>query len=95
MVQPWVVALVAIAIGQLAATVLLYHWLGDGTSESSEPVAAPEAIPGDATDGVVVCPRCGTPNAPGFRFCRDCIAELPGWNVRSRGGGGPDAGGVG
>lgn len=95
MVQPWMVALLAIAVGQLVATVLLYHWLGDGFSESAaEDVAPPESTPSEVPEDAVRCPRCGTPNAPGYRFCHNCIGELPGWNVRHRGGGGPDAGGV-
>lgn len=26
----------------------------------------------------VACPDCGTENDPGYRYCRACVAELPG-----------------
>ena len=34
---------------------------------------------GGAPDGpTVTCPACGVENDPEFRYCRDCVAELPG-----------------
>lgn len=29
-------------------------------------------------DEVCLCARCGAENDPDYRFCRNCIAELPG-----------------
>jgi predicted amidophosphoribosyltransferase len=26
----------------------------------------------------IVCAECGTDNDPAYRFCRECVAELPG-----------------
>jgi predicted amidophosphoribosyltransferase len=26
----------------------------------------------------IVCTECGTDNEPAYRFCRECVAELPG-----------------
>lgn len=26
----------------------------------------------------VTCPECGADNDPEYRYCRDCVAELPG-----------------
>lgn len=38
---------------------------------------------GDADDGagtaaVCRCPECGTANDAGYRYCKHCVAELPG-----------------
>ena len=30
---------------------------------------------------VVACPDCGTENERGYRYCRSCVAELPGSNL--------------
>lgn len=32
----------------------------------------------DAADVTVTCPDCGTENEAGYRYCRSCVAELPG-----------------
>ncbi|MFB6303454.1 MAG: zinc ribbon domain-containing protein [Haloferacaceae archaeon] len=39
---------------------------------------AADAGPVDPDAGVVRCPDCGTANDLGYRFCRACVAELPG-----------------
>lgn len=41
--------------------------------------AGESAIEGaaDAGDGMVSCPECGTENERGYRYCRNCVAELP------------------
>lgn len=31
-----------------------------------------------AGDGHVSCPTCGTPNDPGYQFCRRCVADMSG-----------------
>lgn len=37
-------------------------------------------IPGHATstDAAIQCPSCGAENRAGYRYCRQCITELPG-----------------
>jgi hypothetical protein len=54
-----------------------------GTSRRESPSAdAPDAEPpgvgtGSGAEGAVRCPECGTANEDGYRYCRDCVAELP------------------
>lgn len=42
----------------------------DGGDAGERPIVDPE------TD-VVECPDCGTDNDLGYRFCRNCVNELP------------------
>lgn len=75
MAQAWVVALVAIAIVHLVATVALYYWLGLGPVENdttTDVVTDTETTDGDE----VVCPNCGTRNEADYRYCRECISPL-------------------
>ncbi len=30
------------------------------------------------TDDHVICPDCGSENGPAFRYCQNCVTELPG-----------------
>lgn len=83
MTQIWVYALVAIALLQTVATVVLYYWLGGHTETASTPAEttpAPETTRNgvDATvdDDGVVCQNCGATNAPGYRYCRQCVQQL-------------------
>ncbi|MFB6070175.1 MAG: hypothetical protein ABEJ76_04060 [Halanaeroarchaeum sp.] len=95
MVQTWVYALLAIAVGHLVGTVALYWWLDDDreTQETVDPVSAPDRdSEGDET---VVCRRCGTRNDVGFQFCRNCVAELPAGGTRAERGSGPQTRGLG
>lgn len=41
---------------------------------------AQEVFDGEAsvTEDGVECPSCGTDNGTGFRYCRNCVSELPG-----------------
>lgn len=49
---------------------------GEARTEASTDGARAEA--GDDEAGVCRCPDCGTPNESGYRFCKQCVAELPG-----------------
>ena len=35
-------------------------------------------------DGTLDCPRCETANEPDYRYCRECVAELPAGRAVSR-----------
>ncbi|MDH5020912.1 zinc ribbon domain-containing protein [Halobacterium rubrum] len=70
---------VALLAVNLAATSLL-DWLG---GDSGQAVTARTVENGDQSstapgDDGVECPRCGTENDPEYRFCRSCVAQLPG-----------------
>lgn len=56
-----------------AITLLAAYSLLRGTSGQPLPAAgeSPEK-------GVVECPHCGTENERGYRFCRECVGDLPG-----------------
>lgn len=47
---------------------------GDVPSTDGRSGAATD--PGD--DPTVACPECETENVPGYRYCRACVARLPG-----------------
>ena len=32
----------------------------------------------------IECPTCGTVNEAGYRYCRSCLGELPGWTIFQR-----------
>ncbi len=79
--QPWLL------VGLLAFNALfayLVHRLGSRGADRRRGEASvdPEA-------GTVECPACGTDNELGYRYCRDCLAELPGSMSFLRGGDGP------
>ncbi len=47
--------------------------------------------PAPESEETVTCPECGAGNDPEYRFCRDCVAELPGSDGI---GGGPTGDGL-
>lgn len=84
-----VAATVASALSVLVAGALTYllsrtAGFASGPSPGAE---APEAVDPDA--GVVLCHECGTENELGYRFCRSCVAELPGAVAVGRSGATP------
>jgi len=79
-------AVVALAVAQFLIFWYLYRRSRlSSTHEpgrSSAPATAdgsPEPPEGshEAVDHRVACPNCGTVNTARFRYCRDCVAELP------------------
>lgn len=96
MTEPWVYPLVALAIGHLIATIMLYHWLDRSDSAHDSPVSdadtATEPDNGSSPDtDAVVCLQCGAENDPGYRYCRQCVADLGTGQSRQTGGSGPDS----
>lgn len=102
MTQTWVYALVAIAIVHFLATVGLYYYLSRRTPANEEGSAEPspattERVPDSITsqsrpgDDYVVCSNCETPNEPGYRYCRQCVAPLGSASGSNREGRGPNA----
>lgn len=66
--------------------------LGSSGDADDDGVGADDDGAGADDDGAagatVACPECGAENDPAFRYCRDCVAELPGGTPLT----GPDVG---
>lgn len=69
-------ALPALAAGVLVATLL---------SAALRSITTRTAQPTDGRD-TVACPACDTENDADYRYCRACVAELPGGRVHERRG---------
>ena len=50
----------------------------DAAATDDERAVPPGDGRADPADGTVPCPTCGTPNDPGYKFCRRCVADLSG-----------------
>lgn len=73
MPEPWLYgAMLAVSI--LNMGVFLYARYQAERSRPADPTELRCASHGTT----VSCPDCGTANEQGYRFCRRCIAELPG-----------------
>jgi hypothetical protein len=93
-VQPWILVGFAALVGiHGLAVVYASRRSARATPTDGGGVAAGdrEGTDGEplAGGGDLACPECGTANDAAFRYCRDCVATLPG-NVRL-GDGGPRA----
>ena len=52
----------------------------DATVDTADVTADCRVDPGPpgAEDGAILCSQCGARNEPNYRFCRVCVADLPG-----------------
>lgn len=72
--EPWLAAVLAIA-----GLHLLVAWYARRAASRAAPAGA--GVAADyVEDEEVTCPTCGAENELGYRFCRNCIGELPGAN---------------
>lgn len=78
----WSLAFVTVVHG----LVLLYAYRHREELQGFDATTDPEAYRHE--DGIE-CPDCGVRNEPGYRFCRDCVAELPGAGSPGSAGAGP------
>lgn len=69
----WLYASLAIVLGAHLVT-LAYVALSRGREAAARADGAAEAS--DEED-LQRCTECGATNDPGYRFCRNCVAELP------------------
>jgi hypothetical protein len=75
--------LLGVAVALLAVNLAATYLLDRPGGDSGPAVAGRAAEGGDQSaaargDDGVECPRCGTENDPEYRFCRSCVAQLPG-----------------
>lgn len=73
---------VYVAIGLLLSAhlvTLLYAYRSNGSSTGAgfEADAVDAGLEGDGESTVCQCPECGAENDSTYRFCRECVAELP------------------
>ncbi|MDY6764533.1 MAG: hypothetical protein SV377_02425 [Halobacteria archaeon] len=53
------------------------------TVGSIEPKTVEESNPKEDTTEVIECPHCGARNEFGYKYCQNCINELPGSYISS------------
>jgi len=74
----WLYGAIALLVGVHILTMLYaYRRQGDpasGAAQSDPEVATPASS--DDTVGVVTCANCGTRNEEGYKFCRECVADM-------------------
>ncbi len=73
--ESWFVGAMLALIGLQVLTLVAAYWRGEGPFDSAKPVSDRHETPGD---GALRCPDCGAENDVEYRFCRQCVAELPG-----------------
>jgi len=74
----WLYGAIALLVGVHILTMLYaYRRQGEPASGAaqSDPGATQPAT-GDDELGVVTCANCGTRNQEGYKFCRQCVADM-------------------
>jgi len=73
-------ALAVVAVNALSAYLAyrLARAVGPGVTERARADGRGRSSGGRGDDVTVECLECGTENEPGYRYCRECVAELPG-----------------
>ncbi|MFB6103436.1 MAG: hypothetical protein ABEJ73_12850 [Haloplanus sp.] len=73
-----VVGIVLVALVANAA-LLAYAWLRRSRDTDTVRRVGTRERPADTpAPATIRCPNCGSANDPDYRFCRECVAELPG-----------------
>lgn len=74
--------LLGLVIGILAANAFFAYYTYQAQQQSRSPADAEgpshENDRSAAAESEVECRHCGTENEPDYRFCRECVSELPG-----------------
>ena len=70
----WVYVAIAGLLGAHLVTLLYaYRSEDSGTTLDSGSTEVPEQV----EEGVCRCPECGAKNDSAYRFCKECVTELP------------------
>lgn len=80
-----VAALITVHMG-----ILLYLYretATDSSGQTAEPATTHEREPRAEGPDRTVCPACGAPNDPAYRFCRRCISDLSAGKTTASGDG--------
>lgn len=80
MADAWLIGALVVATAVHLLLFVVTLRVRRAAEESSDEAAA------DDTTGLT-CPDCGADNEPEFRFCRECVTELPGNGPAGAGGG--------
>jgi len=93
MVPEWLLLGSALALAALNAALSVYwlRQLRDDTDAPEESSAAPAPSHDERApaDGTVRCRSCGAQNDAEYRYCRECVAELPARTPSMSGSAGP------
>lgn len=86
----------AVLFGLVHVVLLYYLYRTTGTTAETAGAraAAPEESEDVEVDGTVQCANCGAENERGFRYCRNCVEELPGAVDRTSASAGPAGRGI-
>lgn len=79
LVSEWLYGAIALLVGIHILTMLYAYRRRGGTSAGGmQTEAEPRSVTSSETHEPtqVNCPHCGVPNKRGYRFCRQCIADL-------------------
>lgn len=73
--QPWLYTLLVVVGGFHLLAVLCAYWSEQVSDEDVEPA---DSIEQPVRLKEIDCPECGTTNERGYRYCGNCVSELPG-----------------
>ncbi|SDF92847.1 hypothetical protein SAMN04488067_11110 [Halorubrum xinjiangense] len=72
--QPWLYTLFVVVGGFHVLAVLYAYWFKRVSDDGVEPADSTEK---SFQLNEVDCPECGTTNERGYRYCANCVSELP------------------
>ena len=79
--QPWLYTLLVVVGGVHVLAVIYAYGSKQGSDDGVEPADSTEqAVQLQEVD----CPECGTTNERGYRYCANCVSELPGGDIIDR-----------
>ncbi|WP_324756149.1 zinc ribbon domain-containing protein [Haloarcula montana] len=79
-VPPWQLGALVVALAFNCLGVYVAVRLGRAERTATADIGEDTRVDderGDDGPAVLACPACGTENESGYRYCRECVAELP------------------